>query len=90
MEQVAEEGTDFQLYGVPHYCHKAAIYLSMLSTCDSRPCSKTAIEDKTVSIRLRMEQVCCGSFSMGTLVLLAHLKILVQLFMPSLRFQNKY
>ena len=48
MEQIAEEGVDFQLFGVPHHCHKADIYLSRLSTCDSRPCPKTALEDETV------------------------------------------
>ena len=50
MEQVAEEGTDFQLFGVPHHYHKAEKYLYRLSTCDSRPCSKTALEDETVSV----------------------------------------
>ena len=50
MEQIAEEGIDFQLFGVPHHCHKEDIYLSRLSTCDSRPCSKTALEDDTVSV----------------------------------------
>ena len=75
IEQIAEEGIDFQLFGVPHHCHKADLYLSMLFTCDSRPCSKTAIKDETVSVCLRMEQVCCGSFSMSTLVLLSHLRL---------------
>ena len=47
---IAGEGIDFQLFGVPHHCHKADIYLSRFSTCDSRPCSKTALEEETVSI----------------------------------------
>ena len=88
MEQIAEEGIDFQLFGVPVYCHKADLYLSRLSTCDSRLCFKTALEDRTVSVCLRMEQVCCVSFSMGTLVLLSHLKTLVQLFMPFFKIAN--
>ena len=35
---------------MPHYCHNADIYLSRLSTYDSRPCSKTDLEDETVSV----------------------------------------
>ena len=31
---------------------------------------------------LQMEQVCCGSFSMGTSVLLPHLRTLARLVMP--------
>ena len=50
MEQIAKEGIDFQLFGVPHHCHKADKYLSGLSTYDSRLCSKTALEDETVSV----------------------------------------
>ena len=50
MKQIAEEGIDFQLFGVPHHCHKEDIYLSRLYTCDSSPCSKTALEDETVSV----------------------------------------
>ena len=49
MEQIAEEGIDFQLFSVPHHCYKADKYLSRFSTCDSRPCSKTSLEDETVS-----------------------------------------
>ena len=74
MEQIAEAGIGFQLFGVPHHCHKTDMYLSRLSTCASKPCSKTALEDETISVCLRMEQACCGSFSMGTLVLFSHLK----------------
>ena len=50
MEKIAEGGIDFQLFSVPCHCHKADIYLSTLSTCDSRPCSKTPLEDETVSV----------------------------------------
>ena len=50
MEQIAEEGIDFQLFGVPHHCHKEDICLPRLSTCDSRPCYKTALEDENVSV----------------------------------------
>ena len=49
MEQIPEEGNGFQLLSVPHHCHKADKYLSRFSTCDSRPCSKTPLEDETVS-----------------------------------------
>ena len=49
MEQIAGEGIDFQLFSVPHHCHKPGKYLSRLSTCDTRPCSKTPLEDETVS-----------------------------------------
>ena len=50
MEQIAEEGIDFQLFGVTTVT-KQIIYLSRLSTCDSRRCStKTALEDETVSV----------------------------------------
>ena len=85
MEQITEEGIDFQLFSVSHHCHKADKYLSRFSTCDSRPCSKTPLEDETVSDLSAYGEGCCGSFSMGTLVLLSHLKALVQLFMPFLK-----
>ena len=49
MEQSAEEGIGFQLFSVSHHCHKADKYLSRISTCDSRPCSETPLEDETVS-----------------------------------------
>ena len=49
MEQSAEEGIDFQLFSVSHHCHKADKYLSRFSTCDSRLCSETPLEDETVS-----------------------------------------
>ena len=48
MEQIAEEGIYLQLFSVSHHCHKADKYLSRFSTCDSRPCSKTPLEDETV------------------------------------------
>ena len=48
--QIAEEGIDFQLFGVPHHCHKADKYLSRLYTYYSRSCYKTALEDETVSV----------------------------------------
>ena len=48
MEQIAEEGIDFQLFGVPHHGHNADKYLSRLSTYDSRPCSKTALVFSTM------------------------------------------
>ena len=50
MEQMVEEVIDVQLFSVPHQCHNADIYLSRLCTCDSKPCSKTPLEDKTVSV----------------------------------------
>ena len=49
MEQSAEEGIDFQLFSVSYHCYKADKYLSRFSTCDSRPCSETPLEDETVS-----------------------------------------
>ena len=49
MEQNAEEGIDFQLFSVSHHCQKTDKYLSRFSTCDSRPCSKTPLEEETVS-----------------------------------------
>ena len=49
MKQSAESGIDFQLFSVSHHCHKADKYLSRFSTCDSRPCSETPLEDETVS-----------------------------------------
>ena len=35
MEQIAEEGIDFQLFCVPHHCHKADILLrkALTSSC---------------------------------------------------------
>ena len=48
MEQIADEGIDFKLFSVSHHCHKADKYLSRFYTCDSRPCSKTPLEDETV------------------------------------------
>ena len=82
MEQIAEEGIDFQLFGVPHHCHKAYIicigYLLVTADHALRQLDKTRV----FPFCLRMEQVCCGSFSMGTFVLLLHLRTLVLLFMP--------
>ena len=49
MEQIAGEGIDCQLFSVPHHRHKADKYLSRLSTCNTRPYSKTPLEDETVS-----------------------------------------
>ena len=85
MEQIAGEGIDFQLFSVPHHCNKPDKYLSRLFTCDTRPCSKTPLKTRLFPICLRMEQVCYGSFSMGTLAILSRLKTLVQLFMPFLK-----
>ena len=82
MEQIAEEGIDFQLFSVPHHCHKADKYLSRFSTCDSRPCFKTPLEDETFSDLSANGVSLLWFFLLGTLVLLSHLKTLVQLFMP--------
>ena len=50
MEQIAEEGIDFQLISVSHHFLKADTYLSRLSTCDSRPRSKIPSEDEAISV----------------------------------------
>ena len=52
MEQIAEEGIDFQLFSVPHHCQKADKYSSRFSACDSRPCSKAPLKVhvETVSV----------------------------------------
>ena len=56
MEQIAEEGIDFQLFGVPHHCHKAYIicidYLLVTA-------------DHALRQRLRMEHICWGFFLHG-------------------------
>ena len=82
MEQIAEESIDFILlvYLTPI---TRQIYICLgylLVTAEHAVEDKTPLEDDTISVLLRMEHVCCDSFSMGTLVLLSHLKTSVQLF----------
>ena len=81
MEQIAEEGIDFQLFGVSHHRHKAYILCIgyLLVTADHA--LRQLYKMRLFPLCLRMEQVCCGSFSMDTLVLLSHLKTLVLFFM---------
>ena len=82
MAKIVEKGIDFQLFSVPHHCHTADNYMSKFSTCDSRSGSQTPSEDEMLPFCLQMEQVCYGSFSMGTSALLPHLKTLERLFRP--------
>ena len=76
MAKIAEKHVDFQLFSVPNHSHKADKYLSKFSTCDSRSWSQTPSEEEMLPFCLQMELVCFGSFSMGTSVLLPHLKTL--------------
>ena len=78
------------VYNVPYHCHNADIYLSRLSTCDSRPCSKTALEDETVSVLSANGASLLWFFLHGhfgsSFTINIGTKTLVQLFMPFFKF----